>query len=158
MRLHCLLYPFAVFPLFCSLAFGDVIPGRWEKADKTSPGSQLFVQMQSGDQVEGTFISSDEQALVIQTPDGRRLPLVKSAILRVTRPKQATRTVIGAVIGAGAGVAVGIAISSRFDETFLARRDLMGITGGAVGALVGGSIGSAIRRDTDEREVLYQGK
>ena len=158
MRLHCLLDPLAAFPLVCSLALGDVIPGRWEKVDKSNPGSRLFIEMQSGDQFEGTFVSSDSEAVVVQTPDGNKLPLVKNAILRVTRPKQATRTLLGAAIGGGAGVATGLAISSRFDETFFARKDLMGVTCAGIGACVGAAIGSAINRDTDEREVVYQSR
>jgi len=144
--------------LMSSLAFADVVPGRWEKADSTPPGSRISILMRSGDQLEGTFVSSDDQAVTIQTPDGRNVPLVKAAILRVTRPKQASRALIGAAIGGGAGLATGLAISSRFDETFLARKDLMGVTFTAIGACVGAGIGSTIRRDTGEQEVLYQGR
>ncbi|RPI20768.1 MAG: hypothetical protein EHM61_26355 [Acidobacteria bacterium] len=134
----------------------DVVPGRWEKVDSLKPGDEIVLELQSGEKAEVVFVSSNPEAVVLGTDSGKRRTITKSEIVRVSRVvKTRQRELLGLGIGAGAGVATGLAISSRFDETFFARRDLMALSCGGIGALTGYLIGRGASRPEHE-EILFR--
>jgi hypothetical protein len=142
--------------LVTSFGYSDVIPGRWEKVDSLQAGSNVVVELVSGDRVEGELLSSAADALTIRDNGAARV-IPKEAVSRVLVARRTGKhgALYGAAIGAGAGVATGLAVSSQFDETFFARADLMGLTCGAIGALTGAVIGNAAMK-SDEREVVFR--
>jgi len=145
-----------VFLFVTALGLADVIPGRWEKVDQLEAGSALVLELTAGDRIECEFVSSTPEELTIETDEGRRQPIPKASIARISLVKpRKNRAVIGAAIGAGAGVATGLAVSSQFDETFFARGDLMALTCGAIGALTGALIGNAASRP-EQQEVVFR--
>ncbi len=139
-----------------ALGLADVIPGRWEKVDQLKLGSALILELTAGDRIECEFVASTPEELTIETDEGKRQPIPKASVARVSlvQPRK-NRAVIGAVIGAGGGMATGLAISSQFDETFFARGDLMALTCGGIGALTGALIGNAISRPAGQ-EVVFR--
>jgi len=144
--------------LSISLTFADVIPGRWDKVANLVPGTPIVVEMQSGDSIRGTFVSTTDESLAIDSETKNRMTVPKSAVSRVLEERKGKRqTLLGAVIGAGGGVATGLAISASFDETFFARADLMALTCGAIGALTGALIGNSIGGD-DRQEVIFRSR
>jgi len=141
-----------------TLAFADVIPGRWDKVANLAPGAPIVVEMQSGDTIRGGFVFTTADSLGIEVETSNRMTVPKSAVLRVLEEKKGKKqTLLGTAIGAGGGVAAGLAISANFDETFFARADLMAITCGAIGALTGALIGNAIGSD-DRQEVIFRSR
>jgi hypothetical protein len=142
--------------VFGGLILADTIPGRWEKVDSRPAGTTLLIALKSGGTAEYSFKRSDPTALTVHTLDGNELTLPKADIERVVEPKARSSrpALIGAAIGGGSGAVIGFAISRSFDETFLARGDLMAPTFGAVGALVGALIAPVVIATPDE--VIYQ--
>lgn len=138
--------------------FADVIPGRWEKVANLAPGTPIFVEMQSGDRIQGKFASLADESLAVDVGPGNRMTVPKNAVSRVLQEKKGKRqTALGALIGVGGGVATGLAISANFDETFFARGDLMALTCGGIGALTGALIGRSIGGD-ERQEVIYRSR
>jgi hypothetical protein len=141
-----------------TFTFADVIPGRWDKVANLVPGTRIVVEMQSGDSIRGAFVFTTGDSLGIDLETSNRMTVPKNAVLRVLEEKKGKKqTLLGTAIGAGGGVATGLAISSQFDETFFARRDLMALSCGAIGALTGALIGRSIGGD-DRQEVIFRSR
>lgn len=136
----------------------DVIPGRWDKVANLAPDTRIIVEMESGDSIHGGFASLTADSLAIDLETNNRTTVPKSGVARVLQEKKGKRqTLLGTGIGAAGGVATGLAISSQFDETFFARQDLMALTCGGIGALVGALIGNSIGGD-DRQEVIFRSR
>jgi RNase P/RNase MRP subunit p29 len=139
-------------------SFAEVIPGRWEKVDSLVPGTPVLVELQSGDGIPGELVSTTAGSLVIDAASQNRMTVPKNAVARVLQMKKGKRqTLLGTLIGTGSGVVTGLVISTRFDETFFARQDLMALTCGGIGALTGALIGRAVR-SPDREEVVFQSR
>ncbi len=144
--------------LSITLTFADVIPGRWDKVANLAPGTRIIVEMESGDSIHGGFVSTTAESLAIDVETNNRTTVPKSGVARILQEKKGKRqTLLGTAIGAAGGVATGLAISSRFDETFFARQDLMALTCGGIGALTGALIGNSIGGE-DHQEVIFRSR
>jgi len=141
-----------------TFSFADVIPGRWDKVASLIPGTRIVVQMESGDSIQGEFVFTTAESLAIDIETNNRTTVPKKAVSRVLEEKKGhRRTLLGTVIGGTAGALTGVAISGRFDETFFARRDLMALSCGGIGALAGALIGRSIGTD-DHQEVIFRSR
>jgi hypothetical protein len=150
--------PLILFALTITSTLANVVPGRWDKVANLVPGTQIIVEMQSGDSIRGGFVSVDDQSLAIDAGINNRTSVPKSGVVRVLQEKKGKRqTLIGTSIGAAGGVLTGVLISSRSDETFFARADLMALTCGGIGALAGALIGHSIDGDNRE-EVIFRSR
>ena len=132
----------------------SIIPSRWEKVDALKPGSKIVVQLKSQDRIDGTLMETNQEALTLTSEDGSPREIPKLAVQTVTQERPSNRsTWIGTGIGGAAGAGIGAGLSGGFDETFLARTDLMALTFGAVGALAGALVGRTLSKP--QQEVLY---
>ncbi len=124
--------------------------------DSRSAGTNMIITLKSGGTAEYSFRKSDAVTLTVESPAGREQTLRKADVARIVehKPKGSKGALLGAALGAGAGVGVGVGISQNFDETFLGRVDLMGLTFGAIGAVAGALIGHT--QDKAHDEVLFQ--
>jgi hypothetical protein len=156
MKARILVAMFVVLACTTPSLFPDVVPGRWEEVDSLKPGDDIIVELQSGERAEVVFVSSNSEAIILGADIGKTPTIAKNEVVRVSRFRKAgRRDLLGLGIGAGAGVATGLAISSRLDETFFARGDLMAVACGGIGALTGYLIGHAANRPECE-EILFR--
>ena len=140
--------------LIWAVAAAD-IPGRWEKMDVLAEGTEIIVQLKSGARLETLFLGSSAETITIRSGTGGDLAIRKQDVAQIVKLGQRSKKPVwlGAAIGGGGGMATGVAISASFDETFLARADLMALTLGAAGAAIGALIGHAVA--DPEQEILY---
>lgn len=102
--------------------------------------SALLVSLKSGDRMEDAFQAAGSKKLILTAYSGKELRILINAV--------------GAGIGAAAGVAYGLAIGQSFEETVLARSDILGAAFGGIGALVGTLTGPALAKP--QGGILYQ--
>ncbi len=71
-----------VVPGKSSLQAG-VIPGCWEKLDAQSRGTRIIVTLQNGERLEGSFLGSGCNELILVTGVGNEVKLAKSDVQEI---------------------------------------------------------------------------
>jgi hypothetical protein len=146
-----------IFWFFCcsiDVAFGKVIPGRWEKVDSLTPGKGIVVRLTGGDKFEGDFISSNAESLTIRDDSGQNRELPKNGIKKIQTREKASRgnlldgTLIGAAIGAAT---MGIAIAASGIDNKEGAGGAIALSAG-----IGAGIGLAVDAAVGARETLYE--
>ncbi len=133
-----------------------VVPGRWEKVDSLRSGEEIVVTLKAGDNMECAFKGADATNLTV-TRGGSELAIPKADVAAIVQQKPRSKKPlwIGAAVGGALGAGIGAAVSKNYDETFVARTDLMAITWGLVGAAAGATAGYYSAAEPPD-EVLYQ--
>ena len=143
----------AVVLVFSGRLEAQVIPGRWEKLDATSRGTEIIVQLQTSMRLEGTFQSSTPDEVVLLTDAGNTVNVAKVDVLEITTTSLEDSNTGGTLIGLGTGLALGAAVGYSFDCSTRSRcaAGYGGLFGG-IGALVGYLVDDRIKG----RETLYR--
>ena len=130
-------------------AYGEVIPGRWEKVSALEMASPITVELKNGDQVEGDFERLSVSELEIKTHTAlARIP--KTDVQTITTlPKDGLRE--GALIGAMIGAGVSVLLSSKRSSDF--RPLALGALGAAIGLGIGVAADAAVK---SEDTILYK--
>jgi hypothetical protein len=129
---------------------------RWENVETLRKGQNLEVTTTGLRTVRGTYLSSSEAAIRLQTPQGE-VSLMKEEVFRVKSQegKRKQNIVIGVVVGALAGVALGAVADYKDDVDGSDSGSNNGKLGGsAVGAGVGAGIASLFAG----HRVIYRAK
>ena len=129
---------------------------RWENVESLKVGQKLEVTTTQLRTIQGTYLSSSEAAIRLQTPQGE-VSLMREEVFRVksqeSRRKQ--NILVGVVIGTLAGVVLGAAVDYIDDVDGSDRGSNNGKLGGSVvGAGVGAGIGSLFAG----HRVIYRAK
>jgi len=144
---------------------GQVPLGRWEKVAILLPGTQIVVELKSGERMEGAYKSLGPDAIVIAEAGEQERTVAKSMVQSIrtaakVRDRLRNGALIGTLIGAAAGVIgmVAFANAKTNGPVYWGDEDGPGYLIGA--ALVGGGIGAAMGAVVDAsikgRELLYQ--
>jgi hypothetical protein len=132
----------------------DMALQPWSKLDSWPPGERLVVTLKTGELIRGTFVRSNEEALVLGDETGRERTVRKVDVLRALGEKRDTTVdglLIGAAIGAGAGVLKG------YDKrTFECRAGCSIAIGTTLFTPVGALVGWLRDRHMSHSEVLYE--
>ena len=148
-----------VWVLACLLAIparAQVIPGRWEKVEALKLGSQITMDLKSGDRIEGNFEGLSPSELSLRTGSAQAA-IPRSEIQKITARQHDRRwntTLIGAGIGAGIGFGTVVARAGGWEkgEEFAAYGWGLSLLGAGIGALVAYTGDALIM----EEVVLYQ--
>ena len=139
------------------LSEAQVIPGRWEKLDATTPGTEIIVRLQTSMIIEGTFQGSTPDEVVVLTDAGNAMNVAKSDVLEITTAKtQGDSLTNGALIGGGIGLGVALAVLAvaGSSEGYVLESAKWGAPLLGFGAGLGAGI--AIDASREQREVLYR--
>ena len=133
-----------------------VVPGRWEKVENLQTGTQIVVELTSGDRLKGAFERVSPQELTIVDPDGSDRKLPKTAVSRIETAEKVkdgltNGMLIGMGVGTGLGVAAALIATGGVSEECTACG--LAIFAGFAG---GWGIGTAIDAMHRGPEVLYQ--
>ena len=131
----------------------QIIPGRWEKLDATTPGTEIIVRLQTSMSIEGTFQGSTPDVVVIITDAGNEMNVAKANVAEITTNSHEDSNTGGTLTGLGTGLALGAAVGFSFDCSTRSRcaAGYGGLFGG-IGALVGYLVDDRIKG----REILYR--
>jgi hypothetical protein len=88
----------------------QVIPGRWEKADKTVRGTQIVVRLQNRTTFEGAFQESTPDQITVVV-NGGPVKIAKADVSEI-KTEQVLRDSLknGALIGTGIGLGVALGL------------------------------------------------
>ena len=143
-RLLVILVVFCVVmnsPLF---AWGNPVPGRWEKAAATKPGDKITIHLQGDDKQNLTFVSVDDEFLNCVNQYGGEVKFEKPMVAKIVVHKAGKYARNGLLWGAVGGAAVGAALTAPSGEwTALGKLMWAGVFAG-VGALGAGLTGAAV--------------
>jgi hypothetical protein len=133
-----------------------VVPGRWEKVEDLQEGTQIVVELTSGDRLEGAFGRVTPQELTIIEPDGSDRKVPKTAVAKIETAEKVkdgltNGMLIGMGVGAGLGVAAAVIATGGVSEECTACG--LAIFSGFAG---GWGIGTAIDAMHRSPEMLYQ--
>jgi hypothetical protein len=147
----------AALTLITSTMWAGVIPGRWEKVDGLTSGTEITVKLQAGDRIDCAFKSSGPEDLILIELGGSERRIPKFEVLKITRREKYDDFVgDGAVIGLGVGATFGLVVAA------IAYADCGHAAYFAVGPLVYGGIGAGIGVVADAlhkgNEVLYKAR
>ena len=149
-------------PLFILISSGllnaAVVPGRWEKVDGLQEGTQIVVEMKSGDRLEGAFKGSSPQDLTVTDPAGSDRQVPKTAVAKIMTAEKVKDGLSNGMLigmGVGTGVAVGaVAIrAGRLSDLEECSACGLAILAGFAGGWAMGAVIDAIHYGP---EVLYQ--
>lgn len=133
-----------------------VVPGRWEKVEDLQEGTQIVVELTSGERLEGAFERVTLKELTILDSDGSDRHVPKTAVARIeTAEKVKDGLTNGMLIGMGVGVGLGVAASVIATGGVSEECTACGLAIFA-GFAGGWGIGTAIDAIHRGRQVLYQ--
>ena len=131
----------------------EVIPELWEKLDARDRGTEILVALKNGERLEGSFIGSGADALILVTGVGNEVKLAKTDVSKIAR-KISSRD--GMLKGLGISICFALlataGVSQQMDMTFSVAFAAAAISGG-IGALAGFFIYKG-----KKPEVLYQAR
>ena len=137
-------------------ASAGVVPGRWEKVDGLQEGTQIVVEIKSGDRLEGAFKRVSPQELTIIDLGGSDRQVPRTVVAKIVTAEKfkdglTNGMLIGMGIGTGAAVgAVALATGGVSEEcTVCGLAILVGFAGGW-------GMGAAIDAIHQKPEVLYE--
>jgi len=145
---------------------GQVLPGRWEKIEQLQPGTVIIITLKTGERVEGTFKSINQDAVCVSEGGAQEREIHKSLVQRIeTAGKVPDRlrngTLIGLLIGAASGIAAIVAlIYAKTDGPVYWDEDGAGyvISGALVGGGIGAATGAIVDASIKRPDVLYQAR
>jgi len=147
----------ALLTLFPAPLTAQVIPGKWQKVDLLTAGSEITIRTNYGETLDCFYFSSARESLLVVesiSKEQRRIP--KGSVKQIIARHYDDRLRNGAVLGFTAGAASGIAITAATST----RRHRNTITDRVLGSLLFGLLGMGVGVLVDYRhkgeEVLYQ--
>ena len=128
------------------LAWGNPVPGRWEKVAETKPGEKIKVFKKDGVIQDCRYVSINDEFLACSNKDGDRLQIELAAIDKIIVPKAEKYTKHGALWGAAGGACVATLLAVGWSDTtavgkLMATSIFAGVGAGGgflTGAVVGG--------------------
>jgi hypothetical protein len=86
-----------------------VIPGRWEKVDGLTPGTETIVELRAGERIDRSLKHSGPEDLTLIELGGSERRIPKSEVSTISyRQKHADSLSNGALIGFGVGTVLGL--------------------------------------------------
>ena len=135
----------------------QIIPGRWEKLDATTPGTEIIVRLNTGMTIESIFEGSNADEVILTAESGNEMSIAKSDILEITTAQTYGDSLTnGALIGGGIGLGVALAVLAvaASSEGYVLESAKWGAPLLGFGAGLG--TGIAIDASREQREVLYR--
>jgi hypothetical protein len=147
----------ALQAMFSVPVTAQVIPGKWQKVDLLTAGSEVIIRTNYGETLDCFYFSlTDEFLLVVESISREQRRIPKSSIKQITARRYDDRLRNGALLGLTAGAVSGIAIttatSSRRHKNTAADR----VFGSLLFGLLGMGVGVLIDYRHKGDEVLYQ--
>ena len=139
---------------------GDAIyPASWAQVDALPAGTDVSVELRSGERRRFDFVRADLDSLSVRSADGRHEALPKSRIGRVVRHGVADGTGDGAVIGALAGAGTGLGLMSMMyatcDGCDAPARGPMFLAAATFSAAIGAAAGWIVDRLHKGRRIVF---
>jgi hypothetical protein len=157
MRIKKSVAVFAAVLIIAASVQAGVVPGRWEKVAAEKPGSNLIVNLITGERLECYFVGLSTDTLTVSTINGAKRELRKADVHRIITADERMGSltngiVVGAVIGAiPTGILSAVALAGDC-------HDCGGAAVGAValGAGIGAAIGLAVDAAKHGQITLYE--
>lgn len=116
----------------------------WAGVRELTPGKPIEVTMKQGKRLNGSFVSSSEESIVIRTKD-QESTVPRADVSRVELRKGSRAVLLGAGIGAGAGAVIGYGAArwgaNESGGDFAGLTPAVSAIGAVIGALTGAIIG-----------------
>ena len=157
MRIKKSVTVFATVLMIAASVQATVIPGRWEKVAAEEPGSNLIVNLITGESLECYFVSLSTDTLTVSTINGTEREFRKADVHRIiTADKRmgslANGALYGALIGAiPTGILAIVATAGDCHDCGGAAVALV-----ALGAGIGAGIGLAVDAAKHGHITLYE--
>ena len=136
----------------------DVIPGRWEKVEQLPNGTAIWVELFSGDRLQGSLSSLSSQTLRIRALGGSEQDLPRAAIRKIFETGGPFDDPLwdGIAVGAGVGAASYLIGHAALCCAPNEPHDAMGA---AIFAAIGAGLGilSDMAKRTDQR-IVYRAR
>lgn len=123
------------------LAWGNPVPGRWEKVAEIKPGEKIDIYTKDGAKYKYRFLSINDEFLAYSNKNGDRHQIELETINEVVVPKAGKYAKLGALCGLLGGAGIGFLVGGG-DEAW--QLPVIYIGGGGVigGFLAGAAIGA----------------
>ena len=89
------------------LAWGNPVPGRWEKVAETKPGEKITVFKKDGVAQDCRYVSINDESLTCSNKNGDRHQIELASIDKIIVPKAGKYAKLGALYGLLGGVVIG---------------------------------------------------
>ena len=126
------------------LAWGNPVPGRWEKVAETKPGEKINIYTKDGVIQNCRYVSINDEFLTCSNKDGDRHQFELETVNEVIVPKAGKYAKHGALWGAAGGAGVGAGLLGIWEDLSDIHILIVPIAFAGLGAGVGFLTGAAV--------------
>jgi hypothetical protein len=131
-----------------------VPPSNWGAVESLTQGTEISVRMNSGDRMDGRFLSLDAESIHL-TFDGKDRIYPRREVAEVWQLRVPDRKLNGALIGMGAGTLAGVIGAVASDASFEGE-DKWGVLIVLVGIGLGAAAGAVVDATIKGDRLLYR--